>query len=302
MPLVTVLMPVYNGAAYLRSAIQSILDQTFKDFEFLIIDDGSVDGTAEILAYFARLDRRVRILAQENAGIVVALNRGMAEARGTYLARMDADDVAAPTRLELQVAEFERDVHLVACGSDFIKFGTAERNVKMPKTHAQCNLFQLIKPCFAHPSVMLRMEVMRKNDLFYAAEYTYAEDYKLWSDLAPLGTFHNISRPLLRYRLHPAQIGATKVVLQRAMHLRVATENFARLKISIDSSELESFLWPADGGGYGAVRYLLRAGRFVCGLLMHRQLREFYFLQIISRIFVVNLFRTVFKSVTIQAS
>src|SRR4051812_47715917 len=119
-PAVSIVMPVYNGAAYLAEAVRSMLGQTFEDYEFVIVDDGSTDRTPRILAEFERQDRRIRVISRANTGIVGALNDGIAAAEAPLVARMDADDVSTPQRLHRQVAYLLDHPEVVVLGSRVI--------------------------------------------------------------------------------------------------------------------------------------------------------------------------------------
>lgn len=291
MPKVTVLMPVHNGAHFLAEAIESILTQTFDDFEFVIVDDGSTDATSEILRLYAERDARIRVLREAKVGIVTALNRGLAMASGTYLARMDADDCALPNRLKMQVDLLDASHTVIACGSAVYQMGAKSGLVSMPRTDKQCKLFLAIGNCFAHPAVMFRMDAIKLCGLRYSNEYLYAEDYKLWSDMAAYGDFHNLRQPLLLYRVHSAQVGQRKRDSQRDAHLRVAHENLGRMNVSICVDDLQKFLWPVDEGFSGMVRYQ----KFCIILLLHvlrrENFRQWFFVRKMLGIVVRNTLR-----------
>src|SRR5947207_3955675 len=119
-PQMSVLMPVYNAKRYIDRAISSILEQTVADFEFVIIDDGSIDGTSHLLERFAKTDKRIRLIRQENTGLTRALNRGLGEARGELVVRMDADDVAHPRRLEIQARFLAQNPDCLAVGASIL--------------------------------------------------------------------------------------------------------------------------------------------------------------------------------------
>jgi glycosyltransferase involved in cell wall biosynthesis len=288
MPEVTVLMPVYNGEKYIADAIDSILAQTFTNFEFLIVDDGSTDRTPDIVATYAQADARIKVVHKTNSGIVDALNIGLTLSAGKYIARMDADDIALNNRLQRQVKLLDDNASVVACGSSFSKFGAKAGVVKMPKTDEQCRLFQLIGSCFAHPSVMLRAETLKNNDLRYLNEYLYAEDYKLWTDMSRHGSLINIQEPLLFYRIHSDQTGLNKAEKQRAVHLKIALENFSYAQIPLQAAKLKSFLWPQSHGKYDVAVYIGRSFALICSLLKHNRLRRLYFCKAVLRILATN--------------
>ena len=207
-PAVSVLMPVFNGERFLAEAIDSILGQTFADFELVIVDDGSTDASPAILADYASRDSRIRVLRQANAGIVAALNRGLPECRAPLVARMDADDVSEAPRLAVQI-EYLRD------HPDVTVVGTAVRLIaesgrpgpvlRWPVAPDAVRKALQRGNCLAHPTT-----VMRKDTVIAAGGYReqlrHAEDYDLWSRLAIRHRLANIPQPLLRYRIHGSQV------------------------------------------------------------------------------------------------
>ncbi|MDG4762602.1 glycosyltransferase family A protein [Solwaraspora sp. WMMD406] len=256
-PRVTVLMPVHNGAAHLASAIRSVLEQTFTDLELLVVDDGSTDPTAEILMSVP--DPRLRVLRMSRSGIVAALNTGLDAASGQLLARMDADDLADPERLARQVAFLDRNPGVVACGTDYELFGAATGRVRMPRTPAQCRARLLFGTCIAHPSALLRLAVLRDTRTRYQAEYTYAEDYKLFSELSRLGDLANLPFTGLRYRVDAEQVSATASTAQRTAAIRISRENLAAAGVTgIPERVAAVMIWPPGRGPTAALRYAYR--------------------------------------------
>ncbi|HEY2584989.1 MAG TPA: glycosyltransferase [Tepidisphaeraceae bacterium] len=206
-PLVSVLMPAYNARRYVAEAIESVLAQTYRDFEFLIIDDGSTDDTAEIVNRYAAADDRIRVLKRSNGGVGAALNAGLAEARGELVARMDSDDVCLPERFARQV-EFLRetpDCVLVGCRVLLID-PDGEPLFEMtdiPTAHAEIDekLLQ-VRWSIVHPTVMMRRDVVRRLG-GYDNELVPVEDHDLFLRLAEVGRLANLPQVLLRYRKHP---------------------------------------------------------------------------------------------------
>ncbi len=200
-------MPVYNGASYIEEAIESILQQTFTDFEFLIIDDGSSDDSADLIASYD--DIRIRLLRnQSNLGLVRSLNIGIKQACGKYLARMDADDISLPHRLARQCAFMEQFPEVGVCGAWLEAFEGNTRTLwSPPLEHDRIVSTLLFESVIYHPTVMIRKTVLDCNALCYSIDYPYAEDYELWCRLSRFCRLANIGEVLLHYRLHGNSIG-----------------------------------------------------------------------------------------------
>jgi glycosyltransferase involved in cell wall biosynthesis len=216
-PRVSVVLPVYNGEPFLTDAVDSILAQTFRDFELIGIEDGSLDGSGEILDRFALADSRVRVLHQANAGIIAALNRGLALARGEFIARMDADDVAHPERLARQAAFLDGrpDIAVVGCAVTLIdERGKRIRDVEYPRTPEAVAEFLEIGAPLAHPAVMMRRDAVRAVG-GYREAYRHAEDYDLWLRMAERYRMANLPDRLLLYRQHETKHSFTYAVEQR---------------------------------------------------------------------------------------
>jgi glycosyltransferase involved in cell wall biosynthesis len=201
-PRVSVVMGVHNGERFLAEAIDSILHQTFADFEFIIIDDGSTDHTDDILARSS--DRRLRIFRQSNVGLTRSLNRGLGLARGEYLARMDADDVAHPGRFEAQVGFLETHPNVVAVGTGYRQADLTRghaRDVVPPLDNASIRRAMIAGNPLCHPSVMMRKAALDAVG-GYDESFRYSQDYELWSRLAQVGQLANLPDILLTRRYH----------------------------------------------------------------------------------------------------
>ena len=222
-PRVSVLMPVRNGGSYLDSALNSIRAQSFQEFEFVVVDDGSTDATPSVLARHAAGDARIRVLTAGGRGIVDALNQGLAAARGALVARMDADDVAEPHRIGRQVAEMEARPDLVLLGSAAVRIDAQGRTIGPlavetdPERLAEA--LRSHNP-FLHPTVIMRREAVEAAG-GYRRQFTLAEDYELWTRLARLGTLANLPDVLLRLRRHRNQSSHSHRREQRAVHALV---------------------------------------------------------------------------------
>lgn len=200
--LISVVLPVYNGEKYIAEAIDSILKQTYTNFELIIIDDGSTDNSLELIEKYKKQDSRIIIISRENRGLIATLNQGIEKAKGKYIARMDQDDISLPSRFEEQVNIMINDIKVVVCGSWINIFGVNKKDkiVKYYEKDKQIKANLLLSCCFAHPSVMIRKNLMIDNNIWYNNDFENAEDYHLWTQLAKVGEFYNIPKVLLNYR------------------------------------------------------------------------------------------------------
>ncbi|MCP3761379.1 glycosyltransferase [Domibacillus sp. A3M-37] len=202
MPKVTVLMPVYNGELYLKEAIESILNQSFKDFEFLIINDGSTDSSEEIIKSYG--DSRIRLVNNErNLRLIATLNKGLELARGEYIARMDCDDISHPKRLEKQVKKMNSDESIAICGTGFKVIGKHGLKPLILTDFKSIRNYLHIGNCIVHPSIMIRKSILRKNNYYYDPLYTHIEDYELFVRISKKYKIVNLNKNLLHYRLSP---------------------------------------------------------------------------------------------------
>lgn len=205
-PQISIVMPVYNAENYLHESIESILSQTFTDFELIIIDDGSTDSSRDIVKSYS--DNRV-ILIENPHNFIRSLNSGIDASRGKYIARMDADDIMLPPRLEVQFNYMENNPDVDVCGSWMETFGAGSQIVRTSVTHNEIALYLLRGNSLCHPTVIMRKDALRRCKSYpnlYQLKYIYAEDYKLWIDLIRNGLkFANIPEALLQYRLSQKQ-------------------------------------------------------------------------------------------------
>lgn len=200
--LISVVMPVYNAEKYLDEAIQSILTQTYNNFEFIIINDGSTDKSLEIIEKYKNQDKRIILISRENRGLIYSLNEGIEKANGTYIARMDGDDISLPKRFEEQIIFMEENSEIGVCGSWIEVFGKEINSTiwKIPTNNDELRVRLLFSVAFGHPTVMMRKEIIDNYKLRYNELYKDAEDYKFWIDFSKYTKFGNIPKILLRYR------------------------------------------------------------------------------------------------------
>ncbi len=239
-PTISVLMPVYNGSEYLADAVESILAQTFGDFELIVVDDGSTDDSLEILQEYAKRDRRVRLISRPNTGIAGALNDAIATARAPLFARMDADDIALPLRFEKQVAFLEAHPEVVLVGSRVLlidPYGTSLYESDHRLTHPEINTQMLsgIGWSVVHPSAMMRAAAARAAG-GYRADRVPSEDLDLFLRLTEIGQAANLADILLKYRQHPTSANHTRFAEQDANKKAILTEAYARRGLELPSN------------------------------------------------------------------
>jgi glycosyltransferase involved in cell wall biosynthesis len=208
-PKISVVMPVYNSEVYLEEAIESILNQSFNDFEFIIIDDGSKDDSFRIIQRYK--DSRICLFHHKiNAGISSCLNLGIKHSHGEFIARMDSDDVCEFNRFEEQLNFMQNHTHISLCGTRTkIMCQNGEifsiRNSKIGDQEIKIALF-LGETSISHPTAMMRRNFLLSNNLYYNPRHLYAEDYDLWCRISVLTKLENINEPLVRYRLHEKSV------------------------------------------------------------------------------------------------
>lgn len=233
---VSVVLPVYNAAKFVSDAVQSILDQTFSDFELILIDDASTDDSYEILKRFH--DPRIKLLKNEvNLDLVGTLNRGLAESKGEYIVRMDADDIAMPERIAIQVEYMDKHPQVGVCGSWYEMFDGATGIGQNPEGHDEIKARLFFSNVIAHPTVIMRSAMLK--DLKY--ERYLAEDYELWQRASFLFELHNLPLVLLKYRISKqsySQVNSPKVwqVLGE-----LSAQNLSLLGISLIPEQLDTF-------------------------------------------------------------
>ncbi len=218
-PTVSVLMPVYNAEKFINEAVESILNQTFSEFEFIIINDGSTDQSEAILKDFQKRDQRVKVISGPNKGYSTRLNEGLGYAKGDYIARMDADDIALPERFAKQVAFLEDHPNYVAVGSRTLLIdeeGLAIMPFSEQTSHEEIDAAHMTGRggSISHPSVMLRRETLQSVG-GYRENMEPAEDLDLFLRLAEIGKLANLPDLLLKYRLHPKSVGHSRRLEQQ---------------------------------------------------------------------------------------
>lgn len=211
-PLVSVVLPVYNGEKYLAEAIDSILAQTFANFELIMINDGSTDASQQILKEYEQRDHRVKVILRENRGLATTLNDSIAIARGAWIARMDQDDISHPERFSKQVALLEAEGADI-CGCHWLVINPAGKTIDAnitPLTQESVAAYLSYTVPFAHGSVMMRKSFLTENSLKYD-RVKFAEDYDLWIRMFEANAkFTNVDEFLFKYRDAPATLSKLK--------------------------------------------------------------------------------------------
>lgn len=238
-PEITVLMPVHNGEAFVREAAESILSQTFRDLELLVVDDASTDRTVKILESLN--DPRVRIIkSRERLRFSGALNLGIEHATGAFLARMDGDDIALSDRLALQRDYMLAHPEVGLCGGLATTFGMREGLFfRPPLTHGEIVSYMLFDCPFVHATVMLRRDLMERYQLRYDPTYCPTDDYELWRRAARLFPVANINHVLLRYRVHVSSLTQSEWGDMDGHAARIAALELADLGVKASADELQ---------------------------------------------------------------
>lgn len=257
MPKVSVILPFHNPGKYFPAAVESILAQTFRDFEVLLLDDASDDGSSETAHEITNRDPRVKIIRSEtNLSLSPQLNRGIEAADGELVARMDADDISSPTRFEKQVSVFKNFPRVGICGSIVVEILASGElsgyQWELPSDHDDIVSLQFLRCGFSHPSVMMRKSVLVDHSLRYREDYQVAQDYELWFRILQVTEGFNIQEPLLKYRRFPDQL--SQASSPRKLHEVGEIRNRILEFVGLDSDENNQIMhrrfcednWPRD--------------------------------------------------------
>ena len=232
MPTISVIMSVYKEPLnWIQESIDSILHQTISDFEFIIINDNPDDKQLRVfLEKNQKNDNRIKVIYNEtNIGLTKSLNKGLQQAKGKYIARMDADDISYSSRFEQQIIFLQNNPHIGICGSSIELFGCKSGIIEY--AYDNNDVFLFLETCCAHPTVMIRSEIFKSNR--YNESLRVSQDFDLWTTLYGKGfCFGNIKQPLLKYRCSNTQITATKSKLQIELSCKIrrrALDDYCRL-------------------------------------------------------------------------
>ncbi len=235
-PKISILLPVYNAEKFVSGTIQSMLNQTFSDFEFIIINDCSTDRSLQIINDFK--DERIRVVSNEvNLGLTKTLNIGLNLCNGEYIARMDADDISMPDRLQIQVDYLEKHPEIDIVSGNYEIFGSHSEIVKVPLNEEYLKLDLFFQNSICHPAVMMRKDSLSKFDLSYDTKYLHTEDWALWFNCITKGLrIKNIDHILIKYRLEGQNI---TVQNRDSFELR-STENYKAILKTLFNDPIEN--------------------------------------------------------------
>lgn len=244
-PQISIVMPVYNAQEYLCQSIDSILKQTFTDFELIIVDDGSTDNSTKIV--YGYKDPRIHLILNEH-NFIQSLNIGVTAAIGKYVARMDADDIMLPKRLQLQYEFMENNPNIDISGSWMQSFGQQEYVMKNATYYKDILCLAILHPPLYHPTIIMKRDIISSfpilNNIsqFYNEKYTYAEDYHCWIELIKMGfVFANIPEVLVKYRCSNSQVTAIKQKEMSACTFKIQNEYIEYVMESIVKKDNEYY-------------------------------------------------------------
>jgi glycosyltransferase involved in cell wall biosynthesis len=268
-PLISVVLPVFNGGRHLEPAVRSVLEQDHRSLDVIAIDDGSTDESLALLKRLAAEDPRLRLVSRENRGLIATLNEGLALARSDLIARMDADDISYPTRFSRQLEMFQARPDLALCGTEFhllhgdlptpLDAETASRpDEELP-------ILSRFFTAFRHSTVMFNRAVMAPGLLRYDPTYPCAEDFDLFRRLTAAHPAAIVREPLLAYRIHPGSVSETASREMRRTHLRILSENLERMGARVRAPALMSLNAPRTA----VLDQMVRLYQLVCNLVDH---------------------------------
>ena len=236
MPTISVILACHNAERYLASAVRSIIAQTFRDFELILIEDGSTDRSSEICRQLAAEDSRIKLASRPNKGLTKTLNEGLSLATAPLIARMDADDLSLPSRFEKQVAYLNQHPDCVCLGSRVTLIDPYDSPIsvtdhKLDHGGIDADLLKGIGWAIVHPAAMMRTDAMRRVG-GYREQFTTSQDLDLWLRLAEIGKLANLSEPLLQYRQHFESVASTKHEEQWRMKEQIVGDAYDRRGIA----------------------------------------------------------------------
>jgi glycosyltransferase involved in cell wall biosynthesis len=270
-PLVSVIMPVYNGEQFLVESINSILSQSLKNFEFIIINDGSTDGTLNITESFS--DPRIKLINRNKKGLISSLNKGIDIASGKYITRHDCDDISLMNRLQTQVQFLDSNPEFVIIGSSSILIdakGKILKFIKSPVSNNQIRWESFLYNPFQHPAVTMRRSLFIDNKLRYNPSDLHAEDKGLWFKVLREGKGGNLLQPLVKRRKHQRQVSNIHSKIQQSNSDRLTKNNFSSHGLDVSDDEIQKlrkwyFKYPKLWSEADA-RLLMKYLEFICSI------------------------------------
>jgi glycosyltransferase involved in cell wall biosynthesis len=239
--LVSVILPAYNAGPYIAEAINSILNQTYTNFELIIINDCSTDTTEKEILSIS--DPRIKYIKNtNNSGLIYNLNLGFSLAKGKYIVRMDADDISLATRIEEQVNFMDLHSEVGISGSWFQSFGTYNEVSKYEESDDDIKLQMLYHCRFCHPTVIIRKQIVETNNLQYSTAFAHAEDYELWARMAFITRFANLQKVLLKYRVHENNVTIKHATTQRQNSDKVIQYLFDKIGTTISEGIIPTWI------------------------------------------------------------
>ena len=242
-PKISVIMPVYNAFNYVEESIKSILNQSYTNFELIILNDKSTDESLTILKKIQALDDRIILVDREtNSGPAVVRNQGVKMSKGQYIAFMDADDISMPNRFEKQVKKLDENPEIEVCGSWFTLFGenTDDQLIKHFENHEELKV-QFLNECYiGNPTIMCRKEIFDEEQ--FDGTYFPMDDYELWARVIGKHHFYNIQESLLQYRWHETNISSTKKVNLKEIHNKIRINQLKDFGIDSETKNFDNYL------------------------------------------------------------
>ena len=241
-PLVSILLPVYNCASFLSSAIESILSQTYQNFELIILDDGSTDTSLEIIKYYASIEQKIRFISRENKGLVNTINEMVTLAKGDYIARMDADDISLPTRIEKQLTKITSEKNIVLVGCWIKLFGERSETWHYRRTNDESRVISLFaRCCLTHASFLAHKSLFQKYP--FNPNYTHLEDLDFLNRVirGENGKILSVPETLYQYRIHNSSICNTFADIQKQRRIELLQIHLKHYKVRLDTEQLNNY-------------------------------------------------------------
>lgn len=263
-----VLLPVYNAEEFLAETLDSILNQSYSNFELIILDDASNDGSTQILSSYIHQDPRIRLIVNDrNQGILACRNALLDIASAEFVAFADADDVYHPERLEKQIKFLKLNSEIIVVGCSFSFMGELSGTVRLPiEHHVIMNQMTLIN-VIPNPAVMLRLKPFNELAIRCDSNFKGAADYLMWKQVGSLGKLANLPDVLFKYRVHPEQESSSNKLRQEDAHIRILKNELIKYRNNISTDTLKAMIWPAKYASKHKVNVMAKeVDLFICEL------------------------------------